>query len=61
MVKKLRIVWTKSQIGYPQDQRETLRSLGLRRMTQVVEKEDSPVIRGMLLKVRHLVNVEEIA
>lgn len=60
MAKKLRVVWTKSQIGYPQDQRATLRSLGLRRLQQVVEKEDNPAIRGMLLKVRHLVEVEEI-
>ena len=60
MAKKLRVVWTKSQIGYPQDQRAALRSLGLRRLQQVVEKEDNPAIRGMLLKVRHLVEVEEI-
>jgi large subunit ribosomal protein L30 len=61
MPKKLRVEYTKSEIGYPRDQRETLRSLGLRRMRQVVEKDDNPVIRGMLLKVRHLVSVEEIA
>ncbi|MBI2957543.1 MAG: 50S ribosomal protein L30 [Chloroflexi bacterium] len=61
MARKLRVVWTKSQIGYPPDQRATLRSLGLRRLQQVVEKEDSPSIRGMLLKVRHLVEVEELS
>lgn len=55
---RLRIAWTKSEIGYPQDQRLTLRSLGLRRLKQVVEKEDTPSTRGMLLKVRHLVEVE---
>lgn len=60
MAKKLRIAWTKSGIGYPQDQRETIRSLGLRRLQQVVEKDDNPAIRGMLVKVRHLVQVEEI-
>ena len=57
---KLRITWTKSAIGYKPDNRETLRSLGLRRMQQVVEREDTPVIRGMLVKIRHLVNVEVI-
>jgi large subunit ribosomal protein L30 len=61
MAKRLRVAYTKSEIGYPKDQRETLRSLGLRRMQQVVEKDNNPVIRGMLLKVRHLVTVEEIA
>ncbi|MBI2858968.1 MAG: 50S ribosomal protein L30 [Chloroflexi bacterium] len=60
MGNRWRIAWTKSDIGYPDDQRETLRSLGLRRMQQVVEKEDSPVVRGMLVKVRHLVTVEEV-
>lgn len=60
MVKKLRISWTKSGIGYPRDQRRTIQSLGLRRLQQVVEKEDNPAIRGMLVKVRHLVQVEEI-
>ncbi len=60
MPKMLRIAWTKSGIGYPDDQRLTIRSLGLRRLQQVVEKQDNPAIRGMLLKVRHLVQVEEI-
>lgn len=55
---KLRVTWTKSDIGYSKDQRATLRSLGLRRLQQAVEQEDSPVMRGMLLKVRHLVRVE---
>lgn len=55
---KLRVAWTKSAIGYPENQRLTLRSLGLRRLRQVVEKEDTPAVRGMLLKVRHLVEVE---
>ncbi len=58
---KLRVKWTKSGIGYKRDQRDTLRSLGLRRLQQSVDKDDSPVIRGMLVKVRHLVQVEEIA
>ncbi len=60
-VAKLRIKWTKSAIGYKPDNRETLRSLGLRRMQQVIEHDDNPVIRGMLVKVRHLVDVEVIS
>ena len=48
----------RSVIGYPQDQRATVRSLGLRRMHQRVELPDTPVVRGMLHKVRHLLLVE---
>ncbi len=59
--KTLRITLVKSPIGYAQRQKRTLRALGLRRMHQTVEHEDSPVIRGMVAKVRHLVRVEESA
>ena len=55
----MRITWVKSGIGYERDQRRTLRALGLRRLNQTVEKEDTPPIRGMIRKVRHLVKVEE--
>ena len=58
--KTLRITQVKSTIGYPQDQRDTMRSLGLRRINNVVEFADSPSVRGMIHKVRHLVTVEEI-
>ena len=58
--KTLRITQVNSTIGYPQDQRDTMRSLGLRRINNVVEFADSPSVRGMILKVRHLVTVEEI-
>ncbi|MBX5457977.1 MAG: 50S ribosomal protein L30 [Thermogemmatispora sp.] len=58
---KLRIKWVKSTIGYAQDQRETIRSLGLRKLQQEVVREDTPTTRGMIQKVRHLVKVEEIA
>ena len=58
--KTLRIKQIKSKIGYPQDQRDTLRSLGLRRINDVVEYADSPSVRGLILQVRHLVTVEEI-
>ena len=47
----------KSKIGYPVDQKRTLEALGLRKIGQVVEKEDSPALRGMIRKVHHLVTV----
>jgi large subunit ribosomal protein L30 len=57
---KLRITWRKSAIGYAPNQRRTIRALGLRRLGQAVEHSDSPVVRGMILRVRHLVEVEEV-
>ena len=57
--KKLRITMVKSAIGYPENQKATIRALGLHRMNQTVEQADSPVIRGMLMKVNHLVKIEE--
>jgi large subunit ribosomal protein L30 len=59
-VKRLRITWTKSAIGYSERQKRTIRALGLRRLGHTVEHEDTPVIRGMLDKVRHLVQVQEV-
>jgi large subunit ribosomal protein L30 len=59
-VKQLRITWHKSAIGYAKDQRATVRALGLHRLHQSVIHDDTPVIRGMVLKVRHLVHVEEV-
>jgi large subunit ribosomal protein L30 len=58
---QLRITQIKSGIGYKQNQKETLRSLGLKRMHDTVVKEDRPEIRGMVRTVTHLVSVEEIA
>ena len=60
MAIKLKITQVKSGIGYQQNQRETLRSLGLKRMHDVVVKEDRPEIRGMVNTVTHLVSVEEV-
>jgi large subunit ribosomal protein L30 len=57
--KTLRITLVKSPIGYNQRQKGTVRALGLRRMNQTVEQVDTPVLRGMLAKVSHLVQVEE--
>ena len=57
--KVLRVTLVKSPIGYSYRQKRTVRALGLRRMRQTVEHEDTPVIRGMISKVKHLVLVEE--
>ncbi len=56
---KLRITLVKSSIGYSKRQKRTVLALGLKRLRQTVEQEDTPVIRGMLAKVSHLVAVEE--
>ena len=56
---KLYITLVKSGIGGARDQKRTLRALGLRRLHQTVEHDDSPSIRGMVAKVQHLLNVEE--
>ena len=53
----IKIKQIKSKIGYPVDQKRTLEALGLHRISQVVEKEDTPVIRGMIRKVHHLVTI----
>jgi large subunit ribosomal protein L30 len=57
---ELRVTQTKSKIGGTQVQRDTLRSLGLRKIGDVVTKADRPEIRGMVHAVRHLVTVEEV-
>lgn len=57
---KLKITQRKSAIGYRQNQRDTLRSLGLKRTNDVVVQEDRPEIRGMINAVRHIVTVEEV-
>ena len=56
---KLNITWVKSGIGYEGDQKRTLKALGFHRLNEVIVKEDSMAIRGMINKVRHLVKVEE--
>lgn len=56
----LRITWVKSAIGYAQNQKDTVRALGLRRLHHTVVQEDRPSIRGMIHKVEHLVTVEEV-
>ena len=56
---KLLITLIKSSIGYSVRQKRTLQALGLRRLGQTVEHVDTPAIRGMVDKVRHMVAVEE--
>jgi large subunit ribosomal protein L30 len=56
---KLRVTWRKSAIGYKIDQKRTIEALGLKRLGHTVEHEDTRPIRGMLHKVRHLVDVSE--
>jgi ribosomal protein L30 len=58
---KLQITYTKSAIGYSKDQKATIESLGLRKLNSTVVHDDTPSIRGMAFKVRHLVHVTEIA
>jgi large subunit ribosomal protein L30 len=57
---RLKVTQTRSGIGGKQNQRDTLRSLGLKRIGDVVVKEDRPEIRGMVKTVPHLVTVEEV-
>ena len=60
MPRKLRIRQFKSASGHTRDQHATVRALGIRRLQQVVEHDDTPQIRGMIFKIRHLVEVEEV-
>ncbi len=53
----IKIKQTKSRIGAPIDQKRTLDALGLTKMNKIVEKEDTPALRGMITKVRHLVTL----
>jgi large subunit ribosomal protein L30 len=58
--KKLLITWERSAIGYSVKHKATIKALGLRRLHQSVEVVDSLGVRGMLIKVNHLVKIEEI-
>ena len=57
---KVKITYTKSAIGYNQKQKDTLRALGLRRLGDSIERERTPAINGMIVKVSHLVKVEDV-
>ena len=56
---RIRVRWERSVIGYNRRQRATIRGLGLKRLRQVVELEDTAAVRGMIRKVGHLVVVED--
>lgn len=58
--KILRVTLVKSPIGYTVQQKSTVRALGIRKMNQTVEHVDSPVVRGMIAKISHLLEVEEL-
>jgi large subunit ribosomal protein L30 len=60
MAGKLRVTWTKSSIGFAKDQKRTIKALGLKRLHHSVEHDDTPAVRGMTTKVKHLVTVEEV-
>jgi large subunit ribosomal protein L30 len=57
--KTVRVTLVRSAIGYSVKHKETVRALGLHRISQTVEQLDTPVLRGMLRKVNHLVKIEE--
>jgi len=57
--KTVRVTLVRSPIGYTESQKRTVRALGLRRMHQTVEHQDTPALRGMITKVIHLLKVEE--
>ncbi len=57
--KKLKVKQVRSVIGYDRRQRATVSGLGLRRIRHVVEVEDTPAVRGMIFRVRHIVVVLE--
>ncbi|KAB1909166.1 50S ribosomal protein L30 [Micromonospora tulbaghiae] len=57
---RLKVTQLRSEIGTKKNQRDSLRSLGLKRINDVVVKEDRPEIRGMIFTVSHLVKVEEV-
>jgi len=60
MSKRLKVTQVRSAISREQNQRETLRSLGIRRLNRPVTVQDTPAMRGMIASVRHLLHVEEV-
>jgi large subunit ribosomal protein L30 len=56
---RIKITWRRSGINQKEDQKRTLRALGFRKLGQTVEHEDNRTIRGMVTKVRHLVEVDD--
>jgi large subunit ribosomal protein L30 len=60
MATRLRVTLVRSPIGYPMNQKRTVQSMGLRKIRQSVELPDNPAVRGMVARVTHLVEVEEV-
>lgn len=58
--KRIKVTQVKSTISCPKNQKATVKALGLKRINHSIEKDDTPVVRGMVFKVRHLVEVEEL-
>ncbi len=56
----IHVTYRKSAIGYPSDQKATITALGLKKLHHTVEHDDSPAVRGMVDKVRHLVSVDGV-
>lgn len=57
--KVIKVTLVRSPIGFPQPQKATVRALGLRRLNQTVEHQDTPALRGMLAKVVHMIRIDE--
>jgi large subunit ribosomal protein L30 len=57
--KTIKVTLVRSPIGFPEPQKATVRALGFRRLNQTRELEDSPVVRGMIAKVIHMIRIEE--
>jgi large subunit ribosomal protein L30 len=57
--KMIKVTLVRSPIGYPEPQKATVRALGFRHLHQTVEHEDTPVVRGMLAKIIHMIRIEE--
>jgi len=57
--KMIKLTLVRSPIGYPEPQKATVRALGFRHLHQTVEHEDTPVVRGMIAKVIHMIRIEE--
>ncbi len=55
----IRITLVRSAIGFPKDQKATVRALGFHRMQETIEHKDTPALRGMLKKIIHLLKIEE--
>jgi large subunit ribosomal protein L30 len=55
----VRVTWVRSGIGYAQDQRRTIRTMGFTKLNQTIERPDTPEFRGQINKVKHLLRIEE--